>query len=134
MADDESTSGLVPGLMQEFIAQLHGVTERLEGLTRVASASLPSVPALPSLPDLRSLPMPGALSAAQLRTLAATVAAQRRSIEALKSQLTAFDEQLVVLERIIGPLAEWSGTWAEIEDRLINIGRGQKTEDQAEDS
>ena len=33
MADDEKgTSGIVPGLAQEFIAQLRAITGRLEGL------------------------------------------------------------------------------------------------------
>jgi hypothetical protein len=37
------------------------------------------------------------------------IAAQRRSIDALKAQLSSFDEQLAVLEQVLGPLAEWSG-------------------------
>ena len=49
MADDQkSTYGEVPDLMQEFIAQLRGAAERLEGLTGLGG-SVPSS-ALPSLP------------------------------------------------------------------------------------
>jgi len=29
-----------------------------------------------------------------------------------------------VLEQVLGPLAEWSGKWAELEQRLLNLGRG----------
>src|SRR5450759_836727 len=117
MADDQkSTSGEVPDLMQEFIAQLRGAAERLEGLTGLGG-SLPSGSALPSLPPWLA---PGASSAAQLETVA-SVAAQRRSIEALKTQLTAFDEQLAVLEQILEPLAEWGRTWAVLEQRLMNV-------------
>ena len=131
MADDqESTSGGIPGLTQEFIAQLRGLNERLEGLTGFG-VSLPSVPALSSLPVLRSLPVPGATTAAQLNALAATVTAQRRSIEAMKTQLTAFDEQLVVLEQILGPLAVSSHMWAQLEDRLMNLSPGPGAEDKA---
>jgi hypothetical protein len=130
MADDQaSTSGGIPGLTQDFMTQLRRVIERLEGLTTIGESlppvpGLPSVPSLSSLPGVRSLPRPGGLSAAQLKSVASAVAAQRRSIEALKAQLTAFDEQLVVLERILGPLAEWSRTWADLEDRLMNVHLG----------
>jgi hypothetical protein len=143
MADDQaSTPGGIPGMTQDFIAQLRRVIERLEGVTALGE-SLPSVPPLSSLPGVRSLPRPGGLSAAQLKSISSTVAAQRRSIEALKAQLTAFDEQLAVLERILGPLADWSRTWAELEDRLMNVhlghtgsegARGTRHEGTADDS
>ena len=127
--DEENPSGGIPGLMQDFVAQLRGVTERLEGLTRLGE-SLPSLPSVRSLPVLRTLPLPGALSAAQLHAIAATVTAMRHSVDALRTQLAAFDEQLAVLERILDPLAEWSKTWADLEDRLVNLGRGPGTERQ----
>jgi hypothetical protein len=131
MADDQkSTSGEVPDLMQEFIAQLRGAAERLEGLTGLGG-SLPSASALPSLPPWLA---PGASSAAQLETVTTSVAAQRRSIESLKTQLTAFDEQLAVLEQILEPFAEWSRTWAVLEQRLMNARRGPEAEGQADGS
>ena len=129
MADDqESTPVEVPNLMQEFIAQLRGAAERLEGLTGL-DGSLPSVSALPSLPPWLA---PGASSATQLETVTTSVAAQRRSIEALQTQLTAFDEQLAVLEQILEPFAEWSRTWAVLEQRLMNVRRGPEAEGQAD--
>lgn len=116
-------------MIQEFIAQLRGVTERLEGLARLGDPlpilpGLLTLPGLPTLPGLSAWPAPGALSAAQMEAVAATVSAQRRSIDALKTQLTAFDEQLAVLEQILEPLAEWSKTWADLEGRLMNMPRG----------
>lgn len=72
--------------------------------------------------------LPGALSAAQLGSIAGSVAAQRRSIEALKAQLSAFDEQLAVLEQILAPLADWSRTWAELEQRLLMTRRAPEAE------
>jgi len=120
MADDEQAStGMVPGLVQEFVAQLRGVAEGLEGLTRIGE-HLPSAS--------RALALPGTLSAGQLTSVADAIAAQRRSIEALQAQLSAFSEQLAVLEQILGPLAQWSRKWAELEDRLLNIHRGAKPE------
>ena len=132
MADDQgSTSGGIPGLMQDFIAQLRGLSERLEGLTGLG-VTLPAVPPLSSLPVLRSLPVPGALTAAQLNALSTTVTAQRRSVQAMKTQLTAFDEQLAVFERILDPLAEWSHRWAQLEDWLMNLRIGPGAEGAAE--
>jgi hypothetical protein len=120
MADDEqSTSGIVPGMVQEFIAQLRATTERLEDLAGFGGR-FPSVPS--------ALPLPGALSAAQMTSIANSIAAQRRSIEALKAQLSSFDEQLASMEQILGPLAEWSRTWADLEQRLLNMGRRPETE------
>ena len=113
MADDEQgISDMVSGLVEAFIAQMGAITGGLEGLAG-SGARLPPVPS--------AFPLPGALSAAQLRSIAESVAAQRRSIEALQAQLSAFDEQLAVLEQILGPLAKWSSTWAELEQRLLTM-------------
>jgi len=51
-----------------------------------------------------------------------SIAAQRRSIQALQTQLSAFDEQLAVLEQLLGPLAQWSKTWADLERRILDLG------------
>jgi len=110
--DEQGTSGMVPGLVGEFVAQLRAVTE---GLARTREH-------LPPLPG--AFPLPGSISAAQLASIADSIAAQRHSIEALKAQLSSFDEQLAALEQILGPLAQWSGKWAELEERLLNMGRG----------
>ena len=114
MAEDEtSTSGMVPRLVQEFIDQFRATTERLEILAGF-SGGLPPAPG--------ALPLPGGLSAAQFGSIADSIAGQRRSIAALQAQLSSFDEQLAVLEQILGPLAEWSRTWADLEQRLLNKG------------
>jgi len=126
MADDEkSTSGMMPGLVLDFIAQLRAVTEGLEDLAGFGERRLPAP---------GGFPLPGALSAAQLASIASSVGAQRRSIEALKAQLSSFDEQLAVLEQILGPLAEWSRTWAELEQRLLTVRRGQPDENRPSSS
>jgi hypothetical protein len=114
--DEERTPGAVPGLAQEAMALLRGVAE---GLTRFTQ-HLPSAPG--------ALPLPGTISAAQLKSISDAIAAQRRSIEALKGQLSAFDQQLAVLEQILDPLAQWSGKWAELEERLLSAHRSPKGE------
>ena len=41
----------------------------------------------------------------------------------MQAQLRAFDEQLAMLQEILGPLAEWSKTWAEFEALAMNTRR-----------
>ena len=105
---------MVPGMVQAFVAQLRATTERLEDLAGFGGR-------LPQATG--AFPLPGALSAAQMRSVADSIAAQRRSIEALTAQLSSFDEQLAAMEQVLGPLAEWSRTWADLEQRLLNMGR-----------
>ncbi len=118
MTDEQGTSGGFPSLIQPWIARLRKITEELAGMTGL-SESLFTQP----IPALQGLPMPGAISAAQLNAIASALAAQRSSIAALHAQLTAFDEQLAALEGILGPLAEWSKTWAEFERLVMNARR-----------
>jgi hypothetical protein len=113
--DQQSVSGMVPAMVEAFTGQLRAVTEGLEELAGLSQRARPAAGVFP---------LPGALSAAQLASLADSIAAQRRSIEALTAQLSSFDEQLAALEQILGPLAQWSATWAELEQRLLNLGRG----------
>jgi hypothetical protein len=108
--DEQSTPGVIPAAAQQFIAQLRAMTQWLEGLSGAGAR-------VPAAADI--FPLPGALSAAQLASVADSITAQRRSIAALQAQLSAFDQQLAVLEQILGPLGEWSRTWAEFERRLL---------------
>ena len=108
--DDKSTSGSVPSLFQEFIDQFRAATGNAGG------------PRPPQQASSGELALPGALSAAQMASITESIAAQRRSIEAPKTQLSSFDEQLAVLEKLLGPLAQWSRTWADLEQGFLNMG------------
>jgi len=119
MADEEqSTSGVIPGLVQEYISQFWAATEKLQDLGRSGGGPLPT----PS-----SVALPGAFSVAQITSIADGIAVQRQSIETLKVQLTAYDEQLALLEQALGPFTEWSKTWADFEQQLLNMGRKPET-------
>jgi hypothetical protein len=107
-------SGLVARSIDEFVNQLRGFGDRVQGLAGAVPGRL-SLPALPS--------PPGAMSAAQLRAIAQSISAQRKSLGAMRAQLDAFDEQMAVFERIIDPLVEWSTTWASLEAAISDLGR-----------
>ena len=117
MTDQHNTSAGFAGLVQLWITQMRRITE---GLTSTAGLS-ESVPSR-HVPSLQGLPHPGALSAAQLNLITSSVASQRQSIAAMQTQLRVFDEELAMLEGILGPLADWSKTWAEFEG-LVMGGR-----------
>ncbi len=108
-------SGRVARTVEDFVGQLRGFTDRA---TRLAAGAVPSGLSLPRLPS-----PPGAMSAAQVRSIAASVTAQRQLIQGLVGQLQAFDEQLAVFERILEPLVEWSSTWARLEESFADIVR-----------
>ena len=118
MTDQENTSAGFAGLIQLWTSQLRRITEGLAGMAGLSESVL-SQP----LPSLQGLPLPGALSAAQLNLIASSVASQRQGIAAMQAQLRVFDEQLAMLEGILGPLAEWGKTWAEFEGLVMNARR-----------
>jgi hypothetical protein len=107
-------SGFVSRSIDEFVNQLRGFTDRARNLAGAVPSRL-SLPALPS--------PPGAMSAAQLRAVSQTVNAQRQQIAAMRAQLEAFDQQLAVFERILGPLVEWSASWARLEEAVGDFVR-----------
>jgi hypothetical protein len=113
-ASGVAPSGLVARSIDEFVSQLRGFTDRARSL----AGAVPSKLTLPALPS-----PPGALSAAQLRSIAQTVRAQRTSIAAMKAQLDAFDQQMAVFERILDPLVDWSATWARLEQAVGDFVR-----------
>ena len=118
MTDEQGTSEGFPGLIQPWMGRLRRITEELAGMTGLSETLYAR-----SMSSLQGLPLPGVLSAAQLDSFARSLAAQRSSIAALQAQLAAFDEQLAALEGMVGPLAEWSKTWAEFERLVINPRR-----------
>lgn len=105
--------------MQALWTQMRSMAEQFNrvypGAFGVGGGATPASP-LSALPTMLALPpMPGAMTAAQLRSIAATVAAQRSAIATMEAQLDAFDTQLESLESMLEPLLTWSETWAEAE-------------------
>jgi hypothetical protein len=115
VGQEAGQSRLVARSIEEFVHQLRGFTDRARGLAQGAVPPRLGLPALPS--------PPGALSAAQLRAIAQAVHAQREQMRAMREQLEAFDSQLAVFEKILGPLVEWSSTWARLEEAVSDLVR-----------
>jgi hypothetical protein len=112
---DAGQAGLVARSIEDFVQQLRGFTDRARGLAQGAVPPRLGLPALPS--------PPGALSAGQLRAIAQAVHAQREQMRAMRDQLEAFDAQLAVFEKILGPIVEWSATWAKLEEAVSDFVR-----------
>lgn len=66
---------------------------------------------------------PATLSAAQLQVLLDDLAARRTQVQALRTQLKIFDDQLAALETSLGPLREWTRAWAGTERALTDLWR-----------
>ena len=118
MTDQHDTSAGFAGLVELWITQMRRITEGLTGMAGRTEYVLSQ-----HVPSLQGLPHPGALSAAQLHLVASSVASQRQSIAAMQAQLRVFDEQLAMLNGILGPLAEWSKAWAEFEGLVTGARR-----------
>ena len=118
MTDPQDTPAGFARFIQLWTTQLRRITEGLTGMAGLSESVLSQ-----SVQSLQGLPHPGTLSAAQLNLIASSVAAQRQTIAATQAQLRVLDEQLAMLEQILGPLAEWSKTWAQFEGLVLPARR-----------
>ena len=123
MTDPQNTPAGFARLIQLWTIQLRRITEGLTGTAGLSESVLSQ-----SVQSLQGLPHPGALSAAQLNLLASSVASQRQGIAAMQAQLRVLDEQLAMLEQILGPLAEWGKTWAQFEGLVTSARRNPAPE------
>jgi hypothetical protein len=105
-----------PGGQNPLWSVVSGLRGMAENVVRAAGSANP-LGELPSLPEVAT--HPGAMSAAELGAVRSTIQAQRDAVAAMQSQLKAFNEQMQVLQRLLVPLAEWSATWARLEERVI---------------
>jgi len=122
MTDPQNTPAFAR-LIQLWTMQLRRITEGLTGMAGLSESVLSQ-----SVQSLQGLPHPGALSAAQLNLIASNVASQRQGIAAMQAQLRVLDEQLAMLEQVLGPLAEWGSTWAQFEELVLSTRRNPEPE------
>ena len=96
------------GQLQDVVGRIGSVAGHLPGVSSV-------VEQLPALPHV---PLPGALSSAQVEAVVSAFRAQRATIAATRISLDAFEQQLVVLEEMLGPLQSVTRQWAAVERHL----------------
>lgn len=87
-----------------------GWTTAAGSMTGAAAPRRPSMPRLPALP--------ATVSAAQVQQVLDDLAARRAQVQALRDQLSTFDEQLGMLENGLRPVVEWTRTWAALEKSI----------------
>ena len=117
---EEGRAGL-PG-PADLAAQLRAAADRLmAGWTSMAGAGGTAAGGTPKMPDLPT--MPATLSARQMEALLEDLAARRAQVQALRTHLEGFDEQLGTLEANLRPLLEWTRNWANVESTISDFWR-----------
>jgi hypothetical protein len=127
MADDEQRDRTGPeNPVTAFAQQLRDAADRM----MTGWPGLPGMPGMPKPPAAAvpgaaaSMPLPPATASAhQLQSVLADLGARRAQVQALCTQLTAFDEQLAALEASLRPLHEWAKTWADVEGAATSMWR-----------
>lgn len=102
----------------DFAGQMRAFTERMMAGWTAAGTAAAGTPSLPPLPK-----MPATMTADQVQALLDDLAARRAQVQALRTQLEAFDEQLGTLEATVRPFLEWTRTWADLEKTMSEFWR-----------
>lgn len=105
-----------------FAGQLRDAADRImAGWTAAPGAAGAAAPATPSIPALPT--MPATMSVERMEAFLEDLAARRAQVQALTTQLEAFDEQLGSLEASVRPFVEWARTWADVEKTMAGFWR-----------
>ena len=123
MTDKDETHryGLLQSAMEEFLQRTRALASLAGSVGGGALGALPEpVPAtvnrmLKSLQQLSEVAPP---LTAEFEVLVEDLHAQRLTVQALQSELLAFDHQLEVLEKSLAPLENWAHQWARLRQSL----------------
>jgi hypothetical protein len=110
----------------DIARQMREAADRLMSAWTTAAGSVPGAagdlpgttgkqPALPALP--------ATLSTEKVQGVLDELADRRAQTQALRDSLTAFDEQLGVLEAGLRPVLEWTKSWADLEKSISEFWR-----------
>lgn len=122
MSEEEPASPRTPA---DLAGQLRAAADQImAGWTKAAGSAVSGTAPTPGLPTVPGLPtMPATMSVRQMEALLEDLAARRAQVQALKTQLEAFDDQLGSLEANLRPLLEWTRTWANVEGSIADFWR-----------
>lgn len=113
----------------DIARQMREAADRLVSAWTTAAGSVPGAagalpgtagkqPAVPALPAL-----PATLSTEKVQGVLDDLADRRAQVAALRDSLTAFDEQLGMLEAGLRPVLEWTKSWADLEKSISEFWR-----------
>jgi len=123
MTDDDETHryGLLQSAMEEFLQRTHALASLAGSVGSGALSALPEpVPGTVNrmLKSLQQLSEVAPLLTAEFEVLVEELHAQRLTVQALQSELLAFDHQLEVLETSLAPMENWAHQWARLHQSL----------------
>jgi outer membrane protein TolC len=108
-----------PRTPADLAGQLRAAADQImAGWAKAAGSAVGGTAPVPGLPT-----MPATMSVRQMEALLEDLAARRAQVQALKTQLEAFDDQLGSLEANLRPLLEWTRTWANVEGSIADFWR-----------
>jgi small-conductance mechanosensitive channel len=132
MADDATRPEADPAramrAAQEALLQaMTGMAKTAQATTASALGALgvPTPPAPDLEPVLRAILTQPSAPTAQLEKFPDVVRAQREAVQALQAQLTAFDQQLELLQRSLEPLKAWADQWTAMQRTLTDLVGGR---------
>ena len=121
-ADDTAPHiGLLQSALDEFLGRARAVAD-LAGT--IGSGALGAVPAI--IPDsvtkmllsLQQLVEQVPQMTTEVEVLMEGIHAKRLTLQALQAELAAFDSQLALLEKSLGPLQTWTVQWSRVRGTL----------------
>jgi hypothetical protein len=137
MTDNDETHryGLLQSAMEEFLQRARALASLASSVGGGALDALPEpVPAtvnrmLKSFQQLSEVAPP---LAAEFEVMVEQLHAQRLTVQALQSELSAYDHQLEVLEKSLAPLENWAHQWTRFRQSLAETLRSATPEPDSE--
>ncbi|MBC2591005.1 hypothetical protein [Rhodococcus aetherivorans] len=125
MAEEGETRrfGLLGSAMEELLERTRAVADAVGSIGSDALGAIPeplSAPANRMLGSLRQVMelVPPVLT--EFDALVEQLHAQRKSVQALQAQLSAFDRQLEVVEKSLAPLQGLAHQWSRLQQTLLD--------------
>jgi len=122
MADSEAQRrGLLQAAVQEFLDRTRSVANVVGSVGSGAVGAIPEpLPAMVTrmLGSLRGVLDQAPPFTAELEVLLLELHAKRLTVQALQAELSAFDQQLHVLEKSLAPMESWIRQWTRMQQSL----------------